>query len=242
MHEYLPTSEYSRDAAKYRTRRNRSGSGRLRMVLVVACCAALLTLCVSGVYAWFSQQDDVTNTFVKGETAPVIEETFTQGSTVKENVHIAINDGCIDVWVRAQVSIQWQDADGNILWDEPVAGEDYSIEWGELEEDNIPDPSGANRGWVKGDDGFFYWNVPLVAKIDNLYETGYLIKKVEVLKKYDDGRQLVVDIAAQSLEAKVDSFNNAWNASGLTAVEGVDGKPIHLIKPETQPVNDRPAQ
>lgn len=203
--------------------------GRKRTALVAACCVALAMLCLTGVYAWYSQQDSLTNTFIKGETAPVIEETFTQGSTAKENVHIAINDGCIDVWVRAQVSIQWQDADGNILWDEPIAGEDYSVEWG-----NIKDPnalSDATQTWVKGADGFYYWSVPLVAKNSDTNKTANLINEVKVLKKYDDGRQLVVDIAAQSLEAKVDSFNDAWKASGFTAVEGADSHPIHLIKP-----------
>lgn len=233
--------DYGRDAARYhegahasRPRPARKPSGRKRAVLAAACCVALLTLCVSGAYAWFAQQDAKTNAFVKGETTPVINEEFPQDGTVKQNVFVSIPDDCIDVWVRAQVNVQWQgkeDDKGNtpILWDEPVAGAsgDYAIEWA-LDEDGAPNQNGDPASWVKGADGFYYWTVPLVAKNSATNKTGNLVNRVEVLKKYDDGRQLVVDVAAQTLSASAAAFNDAWATSGFVAVDATGDAPAHL--------------
>lgn len=235
---------YGRDAAKYyegahasRPRPARKPSGRKRAVLAAACCVALLTLCVSGAYAWFAQQDAKTNAFVKGKTTPTIEEKFDQGGTLKQEVAVSIPGDCIDVWVRAQVNVQWQgkeDDKGNtpILWDEPVAGEDYAIDWA-LDEDGTPNQNGAPASWVKGADGFYYWTVPLVAKNEATNKTGNLVNSVKVLKKYDDGRQLVVDVAAQTLSASAAAFNDAWATSGLVAVDAAGDVPAHLTKSGT---------
>lgn len=232
---------YRRDAAKYHegihasahVRPARKPSDRKRAVLAAACCVALLTLCVSGVYAWFAQQDARTNAFVKGETTPVINEDFPQDGTVKKNVFVSIEDNCIDVWVRAQISVQWQVEDGkgntSILWDEPVPGEDYAVVRGDaLDEDGVPNQNGAPAGWVEGADGFYYWTVPLVAKDQATNKTGNLVESIEVLKKYDDGRRLVVDVAAQSLSASANAFNDVWATSGFVAVDAAGDVPAHL--------------
>lgn len=233
MNANLSLDDYSRYSGNYGGERR--SSGRKRLVLVVACAAMLLTLCASGVYAWFSQQDAVQNTFIKGEVAPVIEEEFAGGKTVKSNVHVSIPVGCIDVYVRAQVSIYWQDAQGTVLWDAPVKDQDYSIAWGTI----VDSPSGAAGQWVRGADGFYYWTAPLTLKGANANKTANLIENVTVLKSYDDGRQLVVDIAAQSIEsAKPEAFGNSWSkGSGLE----VDANGM-LVKPSTVIINDAPAQ
>ena len=243
MNANLSLDDYSRYSGNYGGERR--SSGRKRLVLVVACAAMLLTLCASGVYAWFSQQDAVQNTFIKGEVAPVIEEEFAEGETVKSNVHVSIPVGCIDVYVRAQVSIYWQgkaDASGNasVLWDTPVegVGQDYSIAWGTIV-DSPYSLSGAAGQWVRGADGFYYWTAPLTLKGADANKTTNLIDSVTVLKSYDDGRQLVVDIAAQSIEsAKPEAFDSSWSkGSGLE----VDANGI-LVKSSTAVINDAPAQ
>lgn len=238
MNANLSSDDYSRYSGNY-SAPNRV-SGRKRLVLVVACVVMLLTLCASGVYAWFSQQDAVQNTFIKGEVAPVIEEEFKDGNTVKNNVYVSIPVGCIDVYVRAQVNIYWQgkaDASGNasVLWDEPIAGQDYSIAWGDIDK-----PSTGTAGqWFKGNDGFYYWTAPLTLKDVDANKTANLIENVTVRKSYDDGRQLVVDIAAQSIEsARSEAFTNSWSKdSGLEV-----GPNDMLVKSPTAIINDAPAQ
>lgn len=233
MNANLSLDDYSRYSGNYGGERR--SSGRKRLVLVVACAAMLLTLCASGVYAWFSQQDAVQNTFIKGEVAPVIEEEFADGETVKRNVHVSIPVGCIDVYVRAQVSIYWQDAQGTVLWDAPVKDQDYSITWGAI----VNSPSETVGQWVRGADGFYYWTAPLTLKGADANKTTNLIDSVTVLKSYDDGRQLVVDIAAQSIEsAKPEAFDSSWSkGSGLE----VDANGM-LVKLSTAVINDAPAQ
>lgn len=146
------------------------------------------------------------------------------------------------MYVRAQVSIYWQgkaDASGNapVLWDAPVegAGQDYSIAWGTI----VDSPSGTAGQWVRGADGFYYWTAPLTLKVADANKTTNLIENVTVLKSYDDGRQLVVDIAAQSIEsAKPEAFGNSWSkGSGLE----VDANGM-LVKSPTVIINDAPAQ
>ncbi len=234
-------SDYARGAAKYRaaaqagarSSRGLASSGRKRTILTTVCCAALLALCISGVYAWYAQQDSKINTFIKLETTPEIKEEFTEGDLVKKNVYVSIPDGCIPVWVRAQVSVQWQSKDGSVMFDTPELGADYSIEW---VLGDAPNQNGMPANWVVGNDGYYYWTVPLVAKNPDTNRTGNLINSVTVLKKYDDERRLVVDIAAQSLEDSADAFNDAWKSSGLTAVPATGDVPAHLTKTAGQSV------
>ena len=238
MNANLSLDDYSRYSGNYGGERR--SSGRKRLVLVVACAAMLLTLCASGVYAWFSQQDAVQNTFIKGEVAPVIEEEFADGETVKRNVHVSIPVGCIDVYVRAQVSIYWQDAQGTVLWDAPVKDQDYSIAWGAIV-DSPDSPSGTAGQWVRGADGFYYWNAPLSKKSSSGISdrTDNLINEVMLPESHAGDRQLVVDIAAQSIEsAKSEAFGNSWSkGSGLKV--GANGM---LVKSPTAVINDAPAQ
>lgn len=238
MNANLSSDDYSRYSGNYSAPHR--ASGRKRLVLVVACVVMLLTLCASGVYAWFSQQDAVRNTFIKGEVAPVIEEEFKDDDTVKNNVYVSIPVGCIDVYVRAQVNIYWQDGQGTVLWDVPVLDTgandgDYSITWGTIADS----PSGAAGQWVRGADGFYYWTAPLTLKVADANKTANLIENVTVLKSYDDGRQLVVDIAAQSIEsARPEAFSSSWSKdSGLKV--GDNGM---LVKSPTAIINDAPAQ
>ena len=89
------------------------------------------------------------------------------------------------------------------MFDTPELGVDYSIEW---VLGDAPNQNGMPTNWVVGNHGYYYWTVPLIAKNPDTNRTGNLINSVTVLKKYDDERRLVVDIAAQSLEDSADAL------------------------------------
>ena len=148
------------------------------------------------------------NQFGIGSVTPSVQETL--NGKVKSDVK-AKNTGTAPAYIRAAVDIYWQDAtSGARLWDEPQAGSNYEIMW------SVADASGANSAssWVKSSDGFYYWTSP-VAPGD---ETGMLINRVTELKT-TEGRDLVVDISTQAVQATPDeAVHDAW---GCTVKNGV---------------------
>ncbi len=76
---------------------------------------------------------------------------------------------------------------------------------------SVADASGANSAynWVKASDGFYYWTSPVAPGA----ETGVLINRVTELKA-TEGRNLVVDISAQAVQAMPDeAVHDAWGCS-----------------------------
>lgn len=200
--------------------RNHRASSSLRFTGLLAGMVLVVSI-AGGTLAWFSQTDGVTNLFTSGSVKPQINETFDAGHTVKENVSIE-NTGTLPAYLRAFVSVYWEDEKGNQLWDAPVLDTDYSIEWNVAASDAPAVPDAATGGqWLQGNDGFYYWSVPVEKK----QGTGILIDKALQIGMPTDGKKLVVDIASQALQAKgtaKNAFNEVWSASsGLVA--GEDG-------------------
>ena len=188
-------------------------SSRLRVpkrrVLIVALACVLTLAGIGGVVAWLTGTDQVINMFDLGrvetevnEDGPEENQPFKEGDNVKQNVDVT-NRGNVPIYVRAQVNIYWQDANGNQLWEAPVESTDYTITW-----DN-------DQKWVKGSDGFYYWTEPLKAG----ETTGLLIKELKwVTAESSNGRTLVCDIAVQGIQAEpVEAVQEAW---GVTISEG----------------------
>ena len=186
----------------------RGGWRPLRRAAIVA--VAVLAMCgAGGAVAWFGVRDNVLNTFTRGEIKPSIEETFDKDRTVKTDVHVT-NKGTAPAYMRAAVSIYWEDAAGNQLWDAPREGQDYSITWGDAL------TASTSERWIKGADGYYYWSVPVEAGST----TSNLIKSVEKHGDHGDKR-LVVDIATQALQANLsagEGFDAVWSASSGLAV------------------------
>ena len=155
-----PTRHLSaEEARRYRRAAHAASSAHARPPLkriAIACCAALALCGVGGAFAWFSSQDAVSNVFTRGEIQPSIEETFDASSTVKENVFVK-NKGTAPAYMRATVSVYWEDLDGNQLWEAPKEGSDYTMKWGNAVSE------GANPRWILGDDGYYYWSDPVGA-------------------------------------------------------------------------------
>lgn len=191
----------------------RVGGFPLKRAAIVV--VAVLAMCgAGGAVAWFGAQDNVLNTFTRGEITPSIEETFDKTSSMKENVYVT-NNGTAPAYMRATVSIYWEDEQGNQLWESPVEGvnADYTIGWGAVSEASEP-------RWIEGKDGYYYWSVPVGAG----EKTRNLINEVKQVGNPAE-KSLVVDIATQALQANMttgEGFDKVWSAaSGLKV--GADG-------------------
>lgn len=185
--------------------------------IVVTVLAVVLGLSVvGGAIAWLVQSDFKVNVFDIGEVEVEIDEDFNDEHTVKKDVTVT-NKGSVPAYVRAQVNIYWVDANDNQLWEMPVKDTDYTITG------DLP----ADAGWVAGTDGLYYWIKPLAASdpLGTSDTTGSLIEKIEQTDAqralHDDGRQLVVDIAVQSLQHEpVDALKEAWGVTVVTDAAG----------------------
>ena len=177
-----------------------------RKQIVVLLAGVLLLAGVAGTFAWLSVTGVLVNQFGIGSVTPSVQETL--NGKVKSDVK-AKNTGTAPAYIRVAVDIYWQDQDGARLWDEPKEepkGEaDYEIAW------SVADASGANSAynWVKASDGFYYWTSPVAPGA----ETGVLINRVTELKA-TEGRNLVVDISTQAVQATPDeAVHDAWGCS-----------------------------
>lgn len=179
-------------------------SKRKRIIALLV--GVILLAGTAGTLAWLSVTGVLVNQFGIGSVTPSVQETL--NGKVKSDVK-AKNTGTAPAHIRAAVDIYWQDQDGARLWDEPKEepkGEaDYEIAW------SVADASGANSAynWVKASDGFYYWTSPVAPGA----ETGVLINRVTELKA-TEGRNLVVDISTQAVQAMPDeAVHDAWGCS-----------------------------
>ncbi|RHN21168.1 hypothetical protein [Collinsella sp. AF31-11] len=179
-------------------------SKRKRIIALLV--GVILLAGTAGTLAWLSVTGVLVNQFGIGSVTPSVQETL--NGKVKSDVK-AKNTGTAPAYIRAAVDIYWQDQDGARLWDEPKEepkGEaDYEIAW------SVADASGANSAynWVKASDGFYYWTSPVAPGA----ETGVLINRVTELKA-TEGRNLVVDISTQAVQAMPDeAVHDAWGCS-----------------------------
>lgn len=139
------------------------------------------------------------------------------------------NTGDTTAWIRATVVITWKDKNGNVYGQAPVVDTDYTIVW------SWEDKANPETGWLKGNDGFYYWNTPVnactcgyaegkvmkCACTDNL--TGVLIMSCEKIGTAPAGYDLSVEIIGSGLQSVPDAaFNDAWaESSGLEISGGV---------------------
>lgn len=179
-------------------------SKRKRIIALLV--GVILLAGTAGTLAWLSVTGVLVNQFGIGSVTLSVQETL--NGKVKSDVK-AKNTGTAPAYIRAAVDIYWQDQDGARLWDEPKEepkGEaDYEIAW------SVADASGANSAynWVKASDGFYYWTSPVAPGA----ETGVLINRVTELKA-TEGRNLVVDISTQAVQAMPDeAVHDAWGCS-----------------------------
>lgn len=179
----------------YKKSRRRSRKSAALLVSLLL----LLTVTVGGTIAFLMDSDGpLHNMFNPSQVTTNVVETL-EGTT-KKDVKIQ-NTGDTDAWIRAAVVITWQDKDGNVYGQKPVADTNYDINWG--------------VDWKTGSDGFYYWTSPVTAKTGM---TGNLIESVSPKGNAPaDGYYLTVEIIGSGIQSKpANVFNTEWASSGLT--------------------------
>ncbi len=177
-----------------RTRKNKQLIALLSVLTVILGLAGGITLAYI-----FTQTQPIENTFRPTEVTVEIEEEF--DGSVKSDVKIT-NTGTAPSYIRAAVVVTWVTSDGSTLAETPVEGEDYDITYAE------------NTGWLKGDDGYWYYTTP----VNPNESTGILIDECTQLAEKADC-QLAVEILASAIQSDPsDAVTEAW---GVTVLDGV---------------------
>ena len=131
----------------------------------------------------------VTNTFEPSQVSTSVVETFKNG--VKSDVSVQ-NTGDIDANIRAAIVVTWQDANGNVYGQKPVAGTDYNIDINTSRQNK---PAGQ---WTQKADGFYYWSAPVAPGAN----TGILITECTAVEgKAPAGYALCVEIIGSGIQA-----------------------------------------
>lgn len=198
--------------------------GRRRLMIgaiVALACAAIASAGLT--LAWYTGTSSILNPFTKGAVGVDVTEEFDPAAG-KRNVAVSIpaNDASMPAYVRAQVDVYWQDAQGKRLWEVPVEKSaaadaaaqayDYEMVWCAFGQ------AGGTNAWVVGADGLYYWTSPL----DSGATTAPLVLSCTQNVRHDDGRVLVVEVATQAMQADpARAFNESWGPhAGLAASDG----------------------
>ena len=183
-----------------------------RMLIVMVSVYLLVGIVIGGTVAFLvTDSGPVQNTFTPSEVTTSVEENL--DGNVKKDVKIK-NTGDTTAYIRAAVVVTWQDAEGNIYGQAPVAETDYTISY------NLGS-SGKENCWVKYSDGFYYYTSPVksVSEDEKNCTTGILITSCTPISgKAPEGYNLAVEIIGsgiQSLPTSVVVEN--WN-SGVSGV------------------------
>ncbi len=196
------TAHYSPAHRKLRTK---------KQLFLIAALTAVMCIVISAVtLAYiFTSTGDVKNIFTPSEVGGDVVEDF--DGEVKENVRVK-NTGDVESYIRASVIVTWMNEAGTeVAPTLPVEGTDYTIEYADE----------MTTSWIKADDGFWYYTVP-VAPGD---ETDYLITECKPTESANkpDGYYLSVEIIASSIQSTPASVVTEQWDSGVSAVDADDG-------------------
>ena len=164
-------------------RKSRVSKGKVTALSVVMCIVAILSAVT---LAYLIDTDEVRNTFTPAQVACEVNETF--ANNVKQNVTVK-NTGTTSAYIRAIVVANWvgdtgTENAGKVYYVAPVAGEDYSIDYG--------------SDWALSN-GYYYYG----SAVDVGESTGVLITSCTVLKAAPvEGYHLEVEIVAEAIQSE----------------------------------------
>lgn len=173
-----------------------------RTALLVLSLVMILSVSVGGTLAYLiAQTGDVTNVFQPGEVTTTTPEDFDKQT--KENVRISTAGSNIDTYVRAQIVVNWIEADNEtVSGQKPVEDVDYTI-------------SINGTDWMQGDDGFWYCKEVVKAG----EETPVLINSCAPVPNMGPlGGHLQVTILSQAVQASDKAIEEAWNTPGIAPI------------------------
>ena len=181
----------------------KSGRHGIRMnrtaVLLIAIILLISTAVGSTVAFLATKTEPVENSFEYANVScEVMQDRDTDGSSIVK----VKNTGTISAYIRAAVVANWIDKDGNIAASVP---EGYSY-----------DLTCSSGSWVQGNDGFFYYLLPVAPGA--LTEGSLLTCTVACPE--DPEYTLSVEVLTEAIQSTpASAVNEAWNV----AVDG-DGK------------------
>lgn len=199
---------YSTGGQHIRTGRYRKPKGRRRWRKeFVLFCSILVLLVgvVGGTMAFLvDQTDPVANQFTYDEVSCEVNETM-DGNT-KSDISIQ-NTGSTAAYIRAEVVVTWQDADGNVYGKLPVKDTDYTM-------------SELGGGWVLGSDGYYY----CASAVASNTPTPVLFASItQIGKNPATGYTLSVEILADAIQSSpANAVQEAWGVS--VAADGTISK------------------
>ena len=180
---------------------NKSAALLIALVLIV-------TVGVGSTLAYLMDNSaTVTNTFTPTKVACEVYEKF--DGNIKQEVKIKniSTTGDVDAYIRAAVAVTWQDVDGDVYGQKPVADTDYTIDYD------------LGNGWEQGSDGYYYWICPVAV---NGF-TGKLIDTCTCATTKTVGDKtyyLSVEIIAEAIQAEpTTAVTSSWS-SGVSDVNG----------------------
>ncbi len=189
-----------------------------KLAIVLVSLLAACTVATTGTIAYLTTATaPVVNTFSPTNTVIEIPEGF-DGET-KSNVTVK-NKGDIPVYIRAAVVITWENNTTREMI--PAKAEDYTITWFD-----------SNSGWVKGNDGFYYYTKAVsppdndaTTTDDNI--TAVLIKECKpVAEKAPENCFLSVEIIANAIQATpAEAVENAWGIEVDDTSGNLTGQPV----------------
>lgn len=166
----------------------------------------ILTVTIGGTIAFLMDSDGpLQNLFNPSEVTTYVDETL-DGAT-KKDVKIQ-NTGDTEAWIRVAVVVTWQDKDGNVYGQAPVAETNYTA-WT------------PGKDWLAGDDDFYYYKYPIAAGATT---ANALISSIApVGNPPAEGYYLTVEIIGSGIQSKpANVFNTEWASSGLTVDDNND--------------------
>ncbi len=156
-----------------------------KTVLLLVCFFLLCTVMAGTTFAFlYTGTDPVENRFQPSHAACDVTETF--DGSVKSDVKVQ-NTGEVDVYIRVAVIVSWMSSDQTrVAAVTPVQGTDYTLEMAQ------------NTNWMQGDDGFWYFTVPVTA---GTYTDVLIDSCCAVPGRAPEGFQLSVEIVASAIQA-----------------------------------------
>ena len=180
-----------------------------KSIIMLIALALILTVGVGSTLAYLiTETNSVKNVFTVPNSSIRVEESF-DGKT-KSNVCVS-NSSDYPVYIRASVIVTWQDEDGNVYGQMPIAETDYTISYNLNNTKPLTDgvrKNVADGVWFEGSNDIYYYT----GAVEKGEKTDRLIVKCEPIGDSPaDGYYLHVEILAQAVQAEPkDAVKDAW--------------------------------
>ncbi|MBR2067956.1 MAG: hypothetical protein IJ875_06855, partial [Solobacterium sp.] len=161
---------------------------KIMLMMALALLPLILFTTYLSTLGYITAQDKVENEFNKGEVSSLLHEDF-DGQT-KKDVYVE-NNGNVDIYLRADILIYFEDEEGRVLFEKPIEGVDYQLTLG--------------SNWKKIDNRYYYQEALSADEASsNLIETCTNLSN----------KKLVVEVVTQALQANdTTALQEAWGLS-----------------------------